>query len=111
MACIPTRMGIEFFADTTKLFCRSLMQALFFWYRACTAAAVYSYIIIAHIPVSLLISEASPAGFCLPLAQAHQQLGGRQFTFVRKASTFLGEYFRKHSINVSVAVESLENVH
>ena len=43
------------------------------------------------------ISEASPAGFFLPLAQTHQNPGGKAiYFFMRKASTFFKTYFGKH---------------
>ena len=53
-------------------------------------------------PLTFSISKASTAGFCLPLAQTHQKLGGKAtYVFYRKASNFLETYFRKHAtINI-----------
>ena len=43
----------------------------------------------------LAISEVSPSGFRLPLAQTHQKLGLKAiFFFLRKGSNFLETYFR-----------------
>ena len=42
----------------------------------------YEYITIAKIsPFSFSFSVASPAGFCLPLAQTHEKLGGKAIYF------------------------------
>ena len=69
-----------------------------------------TYIVVAHIPVSLLNPEASPAGFFLPLAQTHQNPGGKAiWFFMRKASTFLKTYFRKHSSDIFL-IKKLKNV-
>ena len=44
------------------------------------------------------ISEASPAGFCLPLAQVHLNLGGKAtHLFQRKESKFVKIYILEHS--------------
>ena len=51
-----------------------------YWYRIILLLLLY-VVVLAHIPISLFISKASPAGFCLPLAQTHQKLGGKAIYF------------------------------
>ena len=56
------------------------------------------YIVVAHIPISLLNFEGVACRIFLPLAQTHQNPGGKAiYFFMRKASKFLEKYFRKHS--------------
>ena len=55
---------------------------------------------------------ASPAGFCLPLAQTHQKLGGEAiYFFERKASKFLETYLRKHSSGSKLTSMKATNFH
>ena len=56
-----------------------------------------TYIVVALIPISLLNIEGVACRIFLPLAQTHQNPGGKAFYFfMRKANEFLETYFRKH---------------